>query len=230
MKNSNNAFLRFLRKNAAYFVLGLCILAIGLSVTLVLVNRNKSNELSNADPVIVTPADDVPAADDEPIIQPDPVIKPDPVPENPVPTEPVIVEKTYILPVKNATGITEYSEALVFNSTLKRYSAHLAVDFFAPEGTSVFAIADGTVESVETTLIYGTTVVIDHGDGLKSVYNSLADGDCVTVGQKIAQGAKIGEISLSNRQEYKEGAHLHFEMTENGNSVDPAKYLTFAVK
>ena len=54
MKNSNNAFLRFLRKNAAYFVLGLCILAIGLSVTLVLVNRNKSGLRDNEWKIIQT--------------------------------------------------------------------------------------------------------------------------------------------------------------------------------
>lgn len=228
MKSSDNNFLRFLRRNAAYLVLALCILAIGLSVTLVLVNKNRDNQLKNDTPVIVTPSND---DQKEPITpDPEPVVKPDPVKPDPQPVDPVVKEKTYILPVKDATSVTEYSEALVFNSTLKRFAAHLAVDFFADEGTPVFAIADGTVESVETTLIYGTTIVIDHGEGLKSVYNSLADGDLVTVGQKIAQGAKIGEVSVSNRQEYKEGAHLHFEITENGKATDPAKYLTFAVK
>lgn len=224
MKTSNNGFLRFLRRNAVYFILALCIMAIALSATLVLVNKNRKNELNNDNPTIVTPPSDDKGREEEP----DPVVKPEP--DNPTPADPVIKEKTYILPVKEATEITEYSEAPVFNSTLKRFSAHLAADFYAPEGTPVYAIADGTVESVETTLIYGTTIVINHGDGLKSVYNSLADGDAVTVGQTISQGAKIGEVSLSNRQEYKEGAHLHFEMIEDGKAVDPAKYLTFANK
>lgn len=228
MKESTNNFLRFLRKNAVYFVLALCIIAIGLSVTLVLINKDDRTELNNDPPIVdvtppVTDADVTPPVVEEPVIsEPDPII-----PDN---TEPVIQEKTYILPVKDASSITEYSETMVFNSVLKRFSAHLAVDFFADEGTPVYAIADGTVESVETTVLYGTTVIIDHGDGLKSVYNSLADGECVTAGQKIAQGAKIGEVSVSNRQEYKDGAHLHFEMTENGEKIDPAKYLTFSVK
>lgn len=224
MKTSNNGFLRFLRRNAVYFILALCIMAIALSVTLVLVNKGRNNELNNDQPSIINPPSDDKIAEETP----DPVVKPEP--DNPTPADPVIKEKTYILPIKDATEITEYSEVPVFNSTLKRFSAHLAVDFFAPEGTPVYAIADGTVESVETTLIYGTTIVIDHGEGLKSVYNSLADGDSVTVGQKISQGAKIGEVSLTNRQEYKEGAHLHFEMIESGKAVDPAKYLTFANK
>lgn len=226
MKNPTNNFLRFLRKNAVYFILGLCLIAIGLSVTLVLLNSGEDKvEINNPeDPPIVdvvTP----PVTDDEPTVNPDPII-----PDTPTPVEPVIQEKVYVLPVNDATSVTEYGDTMVYNSTMKRFTAHLAVDFFAPEGTPVYAISDGTVESVETTLLEGTTVVINHGDGLKSVYNSLSDGDCVSVGQQIKGGAKIGEVSLSNRQEYKEGAHLHFEMTENGEKIDPAKYLTFSLK
>ncbi len=229
MKTSNNGFLRFLRRNALYFVLALCIMAIALSVTLVLINDDSDKQLNNGGTTVVTPPnDDKPSSN--PTEPEDPVVNPDPVPDNPTPSEPVIQETTYVLPVKDASKIGEYSELPVFNAALKRYSAHLAVDFFAPEGTAVYAVADGTVESVETTLIYGTTVVINHGDGLKSVYNSLADGDCVIVGQNVSQGTKIGEVSLSNRQEYKEGAHLHFEMKEDDKNVDPAKYLTFINK
>ena len=71
----------------------------------------------------------------------------------------------------------------------------------------------------------GTTITIDHGNGLYSIYNSLADGDSVSVGKSVNQGDEIGQVSVSNRQEYKAGAHLHFEVKENGQLVDPAKYL-----
>ena len=75
MKSSDNNFLRFLRRNAAYLVLALCILAIGLSVTLVLVNKNRDNQLKNDTPVIVTPSND---DQKEPIIpDPEPVVKPE---------------------------------------------------------------------------------------------------------------------------------------------------------
>ena len=46
----------------------------------------------------------------------------------------------------------------------------------------------------------------------------------------MKKGDKIGEASVTNRQEYKSGAHLHFEVSEKGVSVDPAKYLTFDEK
>ncbi len=224
MKNPTNNFLRFLRKNAVYFILGLCLIAIGLSVTLVLLNGKDKVEIDNP---VTPPVVDVvtPPILDEPTVNPDPII-----PEPPTPADPVIQEKTYVLPVGDATSVTEYGDTMVYNSTLKRFTAHLAVDFFAPEGTPVYAVSDGTVESVETTLLGGTTVVIDHGDGLKTVYNSLSNGDCVVAGQWVKGGAKIGEVSLSNKQEYKDGAHLHFEMIENGEKIDPAKYLTFSLK
>jgi murein DD-endopeptidase MepM/ murein hydrolase activator NlpD len=134
------------------------------------------------------------------------------------------------MPVENPTSIGEYSESMVFNSTLGRFSAHMAIDFFADEGTDVLAVYDGKISKIENTLLKGTTITIEHGNGLYTVYNSLADGDSVSVGQKVKQGDVIGQVSLTNRQEYKSGAHLHFEVIENGENIDPSKYLAFEEK
>ncbi len=202
-----NRALLFIRKNAVYVVLALCIIAVGLSVTLMMVAQNNSIRQELEVPV-VNPDNNGDTTPDEPV---DNVI-------------------TFTLPVEKATGIEEYSEMPVFNSTLGRYEAHLAVDFFAPEGTDVVAVYDGKVESIENSLIYGTTITIDHGNGLKTVYNSLADGDMVVAGQQVAKGEVIGQVSVTNRHEYKEGAHLHFEVFENDVSVDPALYLMFEEK
>ena len=219
MKKSNGRLIMFMRRNAVYLVLALCIVAVGLSITFMLlsdVSVDSTLDSGKNPPVIETP------------IEPDePVVKPDDPTE---PTEPVIKPITFIMPVNDVTAITEYSESMVFNSTLGHYSAHLAVDFYAPEGTEVVAVYDGTIKSVESSLLKGTTVTIDHGNGLYSVYNSLADGDAVIVGQSVKQGDVIGEVSVTNRQEYKNGAHLHFEVTENGTTIDPAKYLEFDEK
>ena len=76
----------------------------------------------------------------------------------------------------------------------------------------------------------GTTITIDHGNGLYTVYNSLADGDSVFIGQTVKKGAKIGEVSLTNRQESAAGAHLHFQVVENGEVINPAKYLDLEEK
>ena len=143
-----------------------------------------------------------------------------------IPDVPVANVVSFIVPVDNVTAVEDYTDTLAYNSTLKRFQAHKAIDFFAEEGSSVYAAYDGVVSDVETTLLTGTTVTIDHGNGLYTVYNSLADGDRVFVGQTVKQGAKIGEVSLTNRQEALSGAHLHFSVVENGETINPAKYLS----
>ena len=214
MKNSNGKFTLFLRKNALWLILSFCILAIGLSVTLMLVTGNNAPDHQIEKPV--DPDDNKPEDPD------------DNKPEDP--DKPVVTEIVFIMPVENATSIGEYSETMVFNSTLSRYSVHLGTDFFAEEGTDVLAVYDGTVERVTNDLLKGYTVVIDHGNGLKTVYNSLADGDAVKTGQTVKQGDVIGQVSVTNRQEYKSGAHLHFEVMENDEIIDPAEYLVFDEK
>lgn len=212
--------LNFFKRNAAYIILALCVLAIGLSITLVMVNRSAELKAQNAEREqmqVVTPdtTNDTPAPVIEPTNEPD------------VPVTKVI---SFILPVETATAVEDYTEMLAYNATLKRFEAHKAIDFFAEDGTPVYAAYDGVVSDVKTTLLTGTTVTIDHGNGLYTVYNSLTDGDKVFVGQSVKQGAEIGTVSASNRQEAKEGAHLHFQVVENGETINPAKYLVLAEK
>lgn len=203
----------FIKKNASNLVVILCILAIGLTATLVAISSAKTgtnNQLNNENKI---PSNNVQEGTGE-------------LEEE----KPVVEIISFIMPVEKATSIVEYSEQLVFNSTLNRYNSHLAMDFFAQEGTDVYAVYDGKVESVTNELLVGTTIVIDHGNGLKTVYNSLLDGDCVSVGQQVEKGQVIGQVSSSNRQEYKDGAHLHFEVLENGQTINPNKYLTLDEK
>lgn len=223
MKRENNKFLFFVRKNAVYLILTACILAVGLSITLMLIKQKNEISLENDRPNIERPSEQ-----EKPNEEPEE--KPTEKPVEPEPDIPVITNIIFIMPVENPTSIGEYSESMVFNSTLGRFSAHMAIDFFADEGTDVLAVYDGKISKIENTLLKGTTITVDHGNGLYTIYNSLADGDSVSVGQKVKQGDVIGQVSLTNRQEYKSGAHLHFEVIENGENIDPAKYLAFEEK
>lgn len=222
MEKTTSKFREFLRRNIAYIVLAFCIVAVGLSVTLAL---GQDQTLPGGDVVIDGNKDPI----DDGTVDETPNEKPTEKP-NETPDKPVTVVEEYIMPVASASAITEYSEDLVYNEVLKRFASHLAVDFFAEEGTSVCAIRDGVVKSVDNSLIYGVTVVIDHGNGILSSYNSLSTENLVTVGQSVKQGDVIGKVSTTNRHEYKKGAHLHFSMTKNGETVNPASYLNFEEK
>ena len=222
MKTNNSKILWFVRRNALYLILAACILAVGLSVTLMIINQSKSSVDVENPPVIEQPVDkpvDNLGGNTDTI-----------TPEEPDDGLPVQKPITFIMPVSAPSSIAQYSDSLVWCSTLGRFQAHKAVDFYAQEGTDVFAVYDGVVESVENSLLKGYSVTVSHGNGLKTVYNSLADGDSVYEGKSVKAGDIIGQVSTSNRQEYKEGAHLHFEVIENGSIIDPIKYLAFDEK
>ena len=226
MSKTGRGAISFLRRNAVYFILSLCILAIGLSVSLMLVNRDNglNNDLSNP------PLNGDANLDNEQDASN--TQKPDETPDQGAGKEedPVIKVVSFIMPVENATDVGDYCDTMVFNQTLSRFESHKAIDFYAQEGASVMAVYDGTVESVSSTLLQGVTVVIDHGNGLKTTYNSLLDGENVTVGQKVKQGDVIGEVSSTNRQESYKGAHLCFSATQDGVLIDPAEYMIYNEK
>ncbi len=221
MKKESNKVLKFARKNAIYLVLAFCILAVGFAVTFMVIRQTKrvNNELENP-PSIDTPADNITDGNDDVGTNlPEPDIE-----------QPVQKPITFIMPVSAPTSIAQYSDTLVWCSTLGRFQSHKAVDFYAQEGTDVLCAYDGVIESVESSLLSGVSVTVDHGNGLKTVYNSLADGDYVFEGKTVKTGDVIGQVSTTNRQEYKDGAHLHFEVIESGQTIDPVKYLAIEEK
>lgn len=122
--------------------------------------------------------------------------------------------------------IAEFSgEKLVFNEMLSDWRSHDGVDFKAAEGDDVAACADGVIESV-TSGSLGNCIVIDHENGLKSLYANLAEtenGDIT--GQNVKKGDKIGKIGSSALADFSKEGHLHFEVLKDGNPVDPMEYF-----
>lgn len=139
--------------------------------------------------------------------------------------KPVVSVIVFDMPV-NGTIIKDYvSAGVVYNQTLNLYSGHKAIDFAGEEGAIVKTVYSGVVESVENSKLEGITVTIDHGNGLKTVYNSIEVNEDIEIGKTLDKGDAIGIISANNKLEYKDGAHLHFEVLENGEKIDPYKYL-----
>ena len=91
-------------------------------------------------------------------------------------------------------------------------------------GSLVVAGASGTVtEAGWNTGGYGNYVVIDHGNGVETLYAHMLDNSLmVSVGDTVLKGQTIGRVGNTG---YSFGAHLHFEVRINGNRVNPAPYL-----
>lgn len=141
-------------------------------------------------------------------------------------TEPVDTKIVFAMPMKNAEVIKKYThDTVVFNSTLGAYMGHLAIDYKATGNDEVYCVYDGVVESVQTSYLTGTTITVNHGNGLKTVYNSVEADEKLYEGKKVEKGEVLGKISANNLQEYKDGAHLHFEVIKNNEKIDPEEYL-----
>ena len=90
---------------------------------------------------------------------------------------------------------------------------------------------DGVVESIyRDDVLTGTEITIDHGNGVKSVYRFIAVADGLSVGTNVKRGDVIATVAEATGEEYKDGAHLHFEILKEGKQVDPTTYLTFEEK
>lgn len=114
---------------------------------------------------------------------------------------------------------------LVYDRTMGDWRTHNGADFAASTGETVMAIADGTVLSVSTGEMYGTTVVISHGGGLESSYFGLADEPTVKPGDTVKAGDVIGAVASGAHFEALEPVHLHLELKQDGKFVDPTQYL-----
>ncbi|MDO8914460.1 MAG: peptidoglycan DD-metalloendopeptidase family protein [Coriobacteriia bacterium] len=94
---------------------------------------------------------------------------------------------------------------------------HAGIDVSAPSGATLVAVGSGVVVSAGVSGGYGKCVMIDHGDGLVSVYAHMSRIS-VSKGQKLVTGQSIGAVGSTG---LSTGPHLHFEIRVNGNPVNP---------
>jgi len=100
---------------------------------------------------------------------------------------------------------------------------HPALDIGAPEGSAIIAAGSGKVIYVGYRGSYGNTVMIDHGDGVVTLYPHQAAGAFrVSVGQRVQRGERIGGVGSTGNAT---GPHLHFEVRVNGSPKNPANWL-----
>ncbi|MBV7272331.1 M23 family metallopeptidase [Clostridium thailandense] len=122
-----------------------------------------------------------------------------------------------------------YSEDPVFWESTSSYRPNLGYDIKADLGKPVLAVADGKVEEVNAATQDGVEIVINHQNGIKTVYSNLDPKVKVTKGQVVTKGTAIGVVGKSTlRSAYeKYGDHLHFAILKGKDFVDPSKYLKY---
>ncbi len=99
---------------------------------------------------------------------------------------------------------------------------HDGIDIGAPYGTPIYAARAGHVTFAGWYYDYGQTVIIDHGDGLTSLYGH-ASALLVKTGEPVRRGQAIARVGCSGRCS---GAHVHFEIRVHGRAVDPLAHLS----
>jgi len=150
--------------------------------------------------------------------------------QNEVPIKPIeTVTPTAIVftsPIEGAEITKEFAnDKLLEDKTTGYWQTHSGIDISASEGTSVLAVFDGTIESVENSMMEGTIITIKHSDSLKSVYKCLSDNNVsFKAGDSVKRGEKIGEVGASLKEK-EDGTHLHLEVYENGKAIDPTTYM-----
>ena len=144
--------------------------------------------------------------------------------------EPVVtLPEGMVTPVATVAVLNDYG--FYHNKTLNTYYEHAGIDFTASAGTEVVAVEKGTIESIyKDDVLLGTEIVVDHGDGLKTVYRFVTEAEGLKVGDKVEKGEVIATVAEATGNEYKDGAHLHFEIMQDGKTIDPALRLPLEEK
>lgn len=127
---------------------------------------------------------------------------------------------TFTWPCPSSTRISsEYGNRL--HPVLNVTKFHNGIDIAASSGSSILAAYKGTVVGAGYNSSMGNYVMIDHGDGLYTIYMH-ASALYVTTGQNVAKGDTIAAVGSTGRST---GPHLHFGVRLNGSYVNPHSYV-----
>lgn len=215
MKN----LLRFLKAKAYYLALSVAVLTVGtVGFLSYRAARNRPSEeplphgeLSQVEKV----EENVPDPREEQEEAPPAAQQPQPNPPKAVYQSPLAGEL-----------LQQYSpQQPLYSYTLKDWRTHCGIDLGAPQGTVVSNVSEGVVDSVGKDDLLGNLVVVRHTDGKVSRYASLGE---VTVqqGQLLKAGDAIGTVGRSMLLECGETDHLHYELWEGDQPVDPTFLLS----
>ena len=136
----------------------------------------------------------------------------------------------FVKPVEG-TNATTYNTGLVKCETIGTYKTNNGIEIQAKLNSPVYSVLDGKVEAVKNDgTELGQYIVIDHQNGLKTVYANLKEEVKLKVGDKVKKSQIIGYVGETRGSYSNEpyGTHLHFEVMKSNQYIDPAKYVTYS--
>lgn len=139
------------------------------------------------------------------------------------PVDEVVMVGTTVIPSVGTGVFTQPYEGMITSRFGARWGrTHKGTDICGDVGDAIRAADNGIVITAEYQANgYGNIIIIDHQNGVHTWYAHLDSMD-VSVGDVVGKGDKIGGLGNTG---YTTGPHLHFEVRENGNPVNPSKYL-----
>lgn len=130
-------------------------------------------------------------------------------------------------PVKSARISSEFTKRR-FHPVLKKYRAHLGVDYAAGRGTPISAAGAGVISFIGSSRGYGNLIKIQHTDGYLTLYahqNSFRKG--IKRGSSVTQGQVIGYVGSTG---LSTGPHLHFGLYKDNQAIDPLRVVQITTK
>ena len=139
------------------------------------------------------------------------------------PVKEIIIKGTKVIPSRGTGDLAWPAVGGYISSGLgQRWGKlHKGIDIARPSDRTIKAADNGKVISAGSDGGYGNKVVIDHNNGITTLYAHL-DSISVSVGQVVSQGQKIGVMGTTGNST---GVHLHFEVYENGSLKNPVDFL-----
>ena len=206
--------LRFLKTKGYYMVLGLCVLTVG---TVSFLSYRAAQKKMAETPLTEPNSQGVEKVEENIPDQREETAKKEEASPAPQTTAP-----DYAAPIEGGEIIAQFSpEKPLYSNTLKDWRTHNGIDIAAPEGTNVCNVFEGAVETIEQDDLMGNMVTVRHTDGKISRYASLAT---VTVaeGQILKTGDVIGTVGKSMLLECGETDHLHYELWNEDQAIEPS--------
>lgn len=134
-------------------------------------------------------------------------------------------EQSSLLWPSAGTILIDYSmDGTVYFPTLDQYKYNPALIISSETGNQVISAAKGIVETITTDEVTGLTMTVNIGNGYRLTYGQLKEA-AAQEGDLVEAGDVLGYVSEPTRYYIKEGSNLFFEMTKDGEPVDPILYL-----